>query len=295
MNTLYIIGNGFDRKHDLPTQFEDFHKYVMENRKELERDFEEYFRLGKSEEHLWTNFEKDLETFDWKSFYHAHCNIDINEDSFKPSLFYSLEDDLKEQTDRLTDSIREAFESWIENIDIESVNCILTIEDNSFFITFNYTLLLERVYKIPNDRILHIHGDIEYQQNDKLIFGHNSILEEEPELDENGDSNRTISSGSESASKYPFYALQKPVKEIIEENKKQFECLSTIKKVIVLGHSLNKIDIPYFKEIIGNTNDVKYEVSYHTDWEKENHPLTLQGIGIDKNNIKMIIFNDLIW
>ena len=35
MKTLYIIGNGFDLHHNLPTQYSDFSKYIQEKNVEL--------------------------------------------------------------------------------------------------------------------------------------------------------------------------------------------------------------------------------------------------------------------
>lgn len=284
MKTLYLIGNGFDLHHNLPTEWKYFHKYIQENQNDLENSFEEYFSLEMDDENLWSSFEKNLETFNWKTFFDDNCNVYPDDDNFRPSDTYGLEDDLNEQTQYLIESIREAFESWIKNIDIESVKKKLSFEEDSLFINFNYTLLLENVYQIQPDNIVHIHGDIE---NNQIVFGHNMIIEEESEIDENGYSNRTPFSDSESAAKQPFYSFYKPVENIIEENKHLFERLSTVKKIIILGHSLDEIDIPYFEEILKQTSNATWEVSYHKEWEEEHHFNTLQNIGVSKEDIRM--------
>lgn len=284
MKTLYVIGNGFDMHHCLPTHYNDFHKYIKENQNDLEQALKEYFSFSKCCNKLWSNFEKDLETFDWKTFFEDNCNVYPEDDNFRLSDTYGLEDDLNEQAQYLIDSIREAFESWIENIDIEYVENKLSFEEDSFFINFNYTLLLENVYQIQKDKIVHIHGDIE---NNQIVFGHNMVVEEESEIDKNGDSNRTPFSDSEFASKHPFYAFYKPVGNIIAENKHLFERLSTVKKIIVLGHSLDDIDLPYFEEILKQTNNATWKVSYHKKREEEHHFNTLQNIGVSKGDIMM--------
>lgn len=60
---------------------------------------------------------------------------------------------------------------------------------------------------------MHIHG--RSSTFDELIYGHGEAIEDVPELDENGESNRTMFSDAESAAKYPFQALQKPVFETL--------------------------------------------------------------------------------
>lgn len=283
MKTLYIIGNGFDLHHYLPTEWKDFHKHIQENDNDLENNFEDYFSLEMDDKNLWSNFEKDLETFNWKVFFDDNCNVQIDDD-FRLSFLYSIEDDLDEQSNHLIESIKGAFESWIKNIDFEYVEKKCPIEEDSFFISFNYTLLLENVYQIQKDKILHIHGDIE---NNQIVFGHNKIIEEEPEIDKNGDSNRTPFSDSESASKYPFYAFYKPVENIIEENKNLFEQLGDVKKIIVLGHSLTEIDLPYFEEILKHTSNAKWKVSFYKEREEKHHFNTLQNIGVCEEDITM--------
>lgn len=284
MKTLYVIGTGFDSNHGLSTQWEDFHMYIQKNENELVKDLKKYFSIEVDNEILWSNFEEYLATFDWKTFFDDNYFVYPDDDNFRISDTYGLEDDLDEEANRLIESIREAFESWIGNIDIEFVEEKMPMEKDSFFINFNYTLLLENVYQIQKDKILHIHGDIE---KNKIVFGHNMLKEEEPELDKNGDSNRTPFSDSESASKYPFYAFYKPVENIIEENKTIFEQLGNVKKIIVLGHSLNEIDLPYFKEILKHTSNAKWEVSYYKENEEEHHFNTLQNIGVCEEDIMM--------
>jgi hypothetical protein len=284
MKTLYVIGNGFDIHHGLSTGYQFFHKYILQNQKELVDDLEKYFSFFEDVDKLWSSFEEDLKTFEFESFYDDNCNVQSDDENFELNLTYGLEDNINEQSRKLIESIREAFESWIENIDIESVEKKLHVEENSFFINFNYTLLLENVYQIHQDKIVHIHGDIE---NKQIVFGHSKVLKEDLEIDENGDSNRTPFSDSESAVKQTFHAFYKPVGNIIKENKHHFERFNTVKKIIVLGHSLKEIDIPYFEEILIHTNNAKWEVSYYEEKEEKEHLQKLQKIGINKKDIKL--------
>jgi hypothetical protein len=299
MKTLYIIGNGFDLHHDLQTNYCSFHKYIIKNHQDLSDAFDEFFQLRTDKYYYWTNFEEDLGTFDWQIFYDENCHLDIFNENFKPSETYSCEDDLDEVGNRLESEMRGAFVSWLESIDLVSTKQIFPFEPDSFYITFNYTFLLENTYHIQQEKILHIHGDIEMDLED-IKLGHNQTMEEESERDKNGDSNRTILSDSKSAAKYIFESFHKPVEHIIATNKNLFKNFSAVEKIVVLGHSLNQIDIPYFEEIHKNTTkNAKWTVSYYgrnkieEEQEREQHLLSLMGVGVEKANIRLSKLEDI--
>lgn len=289
MNRLYIIGNGFDRYHALPTQYSDFHRFLIANDADFVNYLETYFQFNfdKCNEYLWTCFEDDLATFDSEFFMESYKNFDVLDDDFKPRFFYGLDGELSQETEELVDKVKEAFWDWLNEVDLDPIQKRLNLDDNSIFLTFNYTLTLEKIYHIPDDRIFHIHGDV-VNHPGNLIFGHNEdIIEEEPELDENGDSNRSMSSDSEATSKFPFHAFYKPVSNIIAENRDYFKGLSQIEEIIILGHSLNPTDIPYFKVINRQTPNATWKVSYHTEREKDKHLKNLLDMGMDRNRIKL--------
>jgi hypothetical protein len=292
MRTLYVIGNGFDLYHDLLTEYKDFHKYIKENHSKLGNSLKEYFNLRTkkddfTEEYLWTNFEEDLGTFNSQAFFDGINNIDINDESFRPSMTYGLEDEITESAETLVTYIQTAFVNWLENIDIENRPVEIAFEPNSLFITFNYTLLLENYYRIPKERVFHIHGSID-NDIENIILGHNQTMKEESELDENGDSNRTLFTDSENAAKYPFHAFFKPVDDIIKKNKFLFESLSSVETVIVLGHSLNHIDRPYFEEIKKQVSiNSNWIVSYRGEKEKNSHMVSLRSLGINESLFKL--------
>lgn len=286
IDTLYIIGNGFDLFHNLRTSYGDFHKYVSTNNTELENNFEEYFDFRISDNRSWTNFEEDLGTFNWKLFFDDNCHIDILDDNFRPSFTFSLEDDLQELTEHLISDIRKTFSDWLTTVDLKFTQKKLVLRKDSFFINFNYTMTLEKVYEIETERVLHIHNDVD-DDPETLIFGHNTTLAEVSELDENGDSNRTIFTDSEGAAMTPLHQFRKPVENVIAENDKAFESVCNVKNVFVLGHSLNQIDIPYFREIFNRTKDAKWNVSYYKENETDMLVSALHQIGASQESIKL--------
>ena len=69
--------------------------------------------------------------------------------------------------------------------------------------------------------------------------------------------------------------FRKPVAEVIEKHRSDFEALAGIEEMIVLGVSYSDIDKPYFERIIEATgDDIKVMLGHHTFWDG-NHALAL--------------------
>lgn len=284
MTRLYIIGNGFDLYHGLPTQYGQFYDFA----KDVLEEIENYYSLSLSETNPWHDFENALGAFNWKNFYDTHSQIDINTEDFRPSYAYCLEDDLTEQANELVATVKDYFQKWISNIDISTATRKLNLLENSVFITFNYTSTLETIYGIETDKILHIHGRSDTY--DDLIFGHGETMNEESELDENGYSNRTIFSDAESAAKYPFYAFRKPVDEGIVKLEQFLAPFEPIREIFVIGHSLNNIDLPYIRSLAKRAPHAKWKVYIYKPGDEENYIRTLILCGISKKRINTGIY-----
>lgn len=287
MKKLYIIGNGFDLWHGLPTGYEHFYEFA----KQLLDDIEDYYSFEIAHSGPWHNFENSLGSFDWEYFYDAHNHIDVTSESFRRSEVYGLEDDLTEQADNYVEAIKESFREWIEGIDVSVANKKLTFPQNAKFITFNYTSTLQSIYGISDEKVFHIHGQSE--KYDELIFGHSVTMEEEPELDENGDSNRTMFSDAQGAAKYPFYAFQKPVSEVIENNLEFFESVEDVREIVVIGHSFNNIDLPYFKKLAESVKNTMWLVYCYKESDKVHHVQELLNCGVRKESIRTCVYEDL--
>lgn len=284
MTDLYVIGNGFDRFHGLPTRYIDFREH---SGSKLE-DLEAYFYFDLSDDQMWWNFENKLGDFDGKLFFDDYC---FNDQCESWGEAQGVADDISEWANKLVDEIREAFESWIESIDVSKVRPVLNINHHSQYLSFNYTSVLQDVYGVPACKINYIHGSV--SSGDSLIFGHGNEIIEEPEIDEFGDSNRTMYTDAENAAKIPLYVFQKNVSEIIQENKNFFKSLNGITNIFVIGHSLNSIDMPYFVELAKSASDANWIVSYHSNDEKYNHPTKLINAGVPISRIKTCSASEL--
>jgi Bacteriophage abortive infection AbiH len=278
MSKLFVIGNGFDLWHGLPTNYALFYEFA----KETLDDFEQFCDVPQVG--AWYDFENSLGRFDWSLLYDAHNYTDSLSDNFKPSEAYGLEDDLKEQADGYVDSIKELFQEWIEGIDVSVAEVKFAFPIDSSFINFNYTSTLQLVYGVKENRIFHIHGRAD--NLDELIFGHGETRVEIPELDENGDSNRTIFSDAESAAKYPFYALQKPVDDVLKKHQDVFSHAKNVNEIVIIGHSLNNVDLPYFKKLAEYAPNAQWLVYCYNPDDKIHLVEQLLKCGVHPNRIK---------
>lgn len=182
---------------------------------------------------------------------------------------------------------------------------LLDIDKNACFLTFNYTDFLESVYGIPNDQINYIHGsrhgkygslvighsadDDEnfelwikrnehrrryrpnlkdgkghYFANDKLAYLA-YFLEDEAKGNWRLPIRYYAAQDAKMRFEHYYVANVKPTKRIIEDNSRFFESLSNIKKITVIGHSLSKVDMPYFERVIDYVGDnVVWNFSFHS-------------------------------
>jgi hypothetical protein len=287
MTTLYVVGNGFDLWHGLPTGYDQFCEFARDTLAEVEAYY--YFDLSKKGP--WCDFENSLGRFDWRLFYEAHDNTDVTAESFRPSEVYGLEDDLTEQADSHVNAIRECFREWIDGIDISVAKKKMNFTPDDRFFTFNYTSTLQLAYGIEDEKVFHIHGRAD--RFDELVFGHGELMEEEPELDENGDSNRTMFSDAQGAAKYPFYALQKPVDKVLERSRLRFELQRDVTDIIVIGHSLNEVDLPYFKKLADCAKGARWRVYCYEAADKVHHMQQLLKCGVSAERIQICAYPEL--
>lgn len=290
MSKLYVIGNGFDLFHELKTSYADFNEYLNFNEMDF-GDTAEFFELTVGENGLWKDFENDLGSFDSDSYFDYHNEIDTTHEDFRPSEVYGLEDELANQSEVLVSSIKEAFIEWIGLIEVDAEPRINAFGPSDVFLSFNYTPILQAVYSIDNAQICHIHGAV--FKGSELIFGHGLTITQNPELDENGDSLRTMFTDAEGNANIPLAMLQKPVHEVISQHEQFFHKLSGLKQIVVLGHSLSDVDLPYFNLISKNNPDAAWKVSFYDDDAQDKLREQLLKTGISIEQVDFIKIGDL--
>jgi len=261
--------------------------------KEKPNFFNEITNAYSYSEHLWKDFEKELPS----------CSVDISErgiqmgGEMRAEIDYDPYDDmgigiwLKEQYEFIY-NLPKILRAWIESIDINKAQKFkqtLFACDSKYF-TFNYTATLERVYGIDADDILHIHGFVE-NKNEELVIGHGdkSIISE------------MCTKMTEAENDFlPYhYASYKQVHDycsatfkqtasMIDRNSKYFNNLACIDNVIVIGHSLGQVDMPYFEKIRDSISpNAIWNVYYHDPNDESRFRSTIEGIGVLKENINV--------
>lgn len=295
---LFIIGNGFDIYHGIPSRFSDFEKHLRVADHSLYSLIEQFLPVGE----------------EWRDLEEALAGIDIDGIVDYASQFlasYGAEDwsdaghhDYQYEVDRIVDglsaTLKQSFTEWVLQLPIPSRDAIdapLNIDPTSLFLTFNYTDTLSAVYGVPDSNVLFIHGKAEKGSND-LVLGHAWNPTEVPSLNDvpNPESMDTrVMEGNESLNDY-FGKTFKDAKGIIECNISFFKGLRDISTVYVLGHSISPVDIEYFKAINNNldTDNVKWIISYHTDADLERHRNAMNHLGVKEKMISIIRLGDLI-
>jgi hypothetical protein len=293
---LNIIGNGFDLYHGLPSSYYYFGCYLVENNCELYDELSEMygFRKGVNSGFPSDDFYYAVEDFFWKDF-EIHLG-EIN------SLWVdeSLQDDLGLENDDAvdldmyqynnSDEIKKALSRWMNNIvdkeenykiireKMKTEKFKLNLSKKDYYLSFNYTHTLEKIYRIDENKIYHIHGECTESVEDNLIIGHGNdrrINEIKRDIEKfEGNDFEQASRNRENELKcicYNLTELRKDVAFCIKESKRFFNrIVDKPDKIQVYGLSLGDVDIPYLVYIRERWPDAKWRFSYYFEDQKTN-------------------------
>jgi len=266
MTTLYIIGNGFDLYHGLHTNYSDFHDFLSCHGEEdlidsMERYWGHYDVLH-GEHTLWSDLESALGEYNVKDImddmFEGHT-LDIDHIS---SSIGEVDAEVTENFVPLRERLNEQFSSWVRSMDFSRISrkSLYGFDPSGLFLVFNYTDTLEKVYGVSSSQVLHIHGDAG-NLADELIVGHDKLYKEVPQEDDFYD--RTEYQHQIAS---VINGLYKDTAKIISRHHEFFSQLSSIDTVVVYGHSIADVDLPYFQEIKKNIQpNATWHISYHGD------------------------------
>jgi len=281
MEILYIIGNGFDLHHDLPTRYSDFCNYLKNHpgNSELKYNLELCFAGD-----IWADFEKALGEFDIPAIIDDDRHLLPDEDSDRDGDRYRAPDYAERLVEELTTGVSNKLNEWILSIEYpENIQTLkLPLDTSAYFLSFNYTKTLEGIYKIPTQNILHVHNiakpyyshrkpddpDEEYiERQTDIIIGHsvNPSTIKKPQTNIKGNAGCVA---KETINKLiEFYSRsEKKVQSIISLHRQFFDAsfLSQFNKIIIIGHSLSDVDMLYFDNIAKLiVNNVQYVITYY--------------------------------
>ncbi len=157
MKKLYIIGNGFDLAHNLPTRFDPNFKDIA--RKHEQDNFWDIYQSHKDD--IWSDFENLLGCPDYNALEEIFNDYapDYTSDRERDRNSIIMQVDLNGNLRDALEEFASTADSCLSNIQAnDSIKKLLDID--GCYITFNYTHTLEETYQIPNNHVLHIHGEV---------------------------------------------------------------------------------------------------------------------------------------
>ncbi|WP_068310482.1 bacteriophage abortive infection AbiH family protein [Polycladidibacter hongkongensis] len=261
---LFILGNGFDLHHGIPSRYSDFGEYVRKENTTVFDLINDYLYVDKD---FWNCFEERLAGFDSDLVIdHATNYLEpYGADDWSDSFHHNYEYVIQQVVQGLSSDLRQLFAGWLKTLAIPNNNFepkLSCIQKNALFLSFNYTTTLQNIYGVPECNVLHIHGKSN-DQSSEIILGHAWEQEEKLEkcIDENTDVR--VAGGYQLIDQY-FVETFKPTKALIEQHQLFFRNLRDISEVYVLGHSLAEVDATYFVEVVKNVSSLaRWTVSYY--------------------------------
>lgn len=174
MSKLYILGNGFDLYHGLPTSYKDYKSYLELYCKDIYSAYAgfKYLNLDYAltcNDERWSRIEEAI-NIDYTRLLKDFLKEASSE---SPQDYLGSEDAcflLDEATRFIFDFTGECFARWVRSIDVSTASPILNLTSSDFYISFNYTSSLEHIYSIEPSNILHVHGSIDSVDPGQLIL-----------------------------------------------------------------------------------------------------------------------------
>lgn len=178
---LFIIGNGFDIMHGVPSSYYNFRDTIGKNNI-LRFILEAYIR----KDDIWGNFEDNLAYLDREMMLGTVDDLlsgfgvpDEEDDDFSAADFFAAQEIAASPVFILTQELPKRFRRWINTL--EPYNVSKPLEDllkvEARYVNFNYTEFLETIYGVPGKNVLYIHGD-RRDKKAQLVLGHGHDTEE---------------------------------------------------------------------------------------------------------------------
>ncbi|MFD3191883.1 bacteriophage abortive infection AbiH family protein [Sedimentitalea sp. HM32M-2] len=241
---LFIIGNGFDLHHGIPSGYGDFGRYVEQNDPATFQLINEYLFV---DEDFWYCLEERLATFDSDKILDHAANflVSYGVDDWSDADHHNYEYEIQQVAGGLSCDMRDRFADWVRSLPIPNAKFspkIACVSPEAHFLNFNYTPTLQQAYNVPDQNVLHIHGRAS-EPNSKLVLGHGWERDADESLSRyvDEDTDTRVAGGYHLIDQY-FADTFKPAGSIIALNKSFFTGLQNVREIWVLGHSLADVD-----------------------------------------------------
>lgn len=273
---LYIIGNGFDLHHQIPSSYKAFGAYLGANDWETYDVVQRYFDVSAE---FWAEMEERLASLDIDTLIDDASSslVSYGAEDWSDAYHHDYQYEIDQVVAAVSSTLRLRFAEWIWQLPLPSHSQIsglrLPIDLSAIFLNFNYTPSLQQLYGVPDTNILHVHGK-SGAPDSRLVLGHGWTPpprskpkpDEYPYDEDYDETDVRITEGQQIIDRY-FKETFKPTAQIIIDNFAFFNSLSNISKIFVIGHSVSDVDHPYFREVIRNidADHVRWQISYFGD------------------------------
>jgi hypothetical protein len=298
LKSLYVIGNGFDLWHDIPSRFGDFKAHVSENAPQIFNAVEAYLPAGDE----WNQLEQALAEMDVDAlidnlghFMTPYGAVDWS-DSGHHDFQYEVENCVK----CLSTGLKDQFASWVRGLPIPTQldlsRRLKTLDPTAHYLSFNYTPTLKSVYGIDYRRVCFIHGSAA-TKDEELILGHAWSPTARTSLNSREDIEEIdvrLFEANEIIDGY-FSSTFKKSAEIIQKHFDFFSHISGVEQVFVLGHSLSEVDSDYFATMlkIPALTVASWKIACRDLSEWPEKLISLHNLGIPTHKATPVIWESL--
>ncbi|MED1471771.1 bacteriophage abortive infection AbiH family protein [Bacillus salipaludis] len=296
MKRLFIIGNGFDLHHGMKTRYWDFKEYLSETETGILETMEMFNMFG---EDLWSNFEANLANIDVQLMfdYYSDSLVSYTDDNWSDRYHHEFQYLIEQDTWYMSDGLISQFVKWICSIDLPTkmsagiAKCFAEVKD-SHYLNFNYTPTLQSLYGIDDEKVLHIHNKV-VDESSEIILGH-AVGKPESNLALVYGDVRTDEAYDDSIRQY-YATTHKSTASVIAKNESFFNSSDKYNEIIIMGHSLSDVDLPYIQQIKTNLchENTRWYVSYHSEDAIESHRRGLERCSISDNKVSFFRLCDL--
>ena len=284
--TLYVVGNGFDLWHGIPSSLAQFKQYVQAIDRDIYHEIEEYLPTRED----WSDLELALADMDAEALIDnlGHFMGSYGAEDWSDAGHHDFQFAVQNVVERLSSGMRMRFAEWIRKLPIPSSATtskrITALDAGALFFSFNYTSTLSTLYGVHPDRILFIHG-CAARAGDELVLGHawhpqtRRSLNDRPDIEE---IDPRLMEANDIIDDY-FSVTFKPSTELITQHREFFDALTSVEQVIVLGHSLSRVDAAYFTALIEQRSvaEARWQVACRSREEWPEKRVLLAQLGID--------------
>lgn len=291
---LYIIGNGFDLAHNLPTSYNNFRDWLIEKYPYASYNYrvpesimypdggEVYDDnevigyiieiLDSCDEGEWNNLEAYLGSIAFDALSDELLDETFEKDTFRE--IYANED-ISNNISIVFKRLKSLFEDWVYN-ELGNINyrghynayISECLDRDGKYLSFNYTTTLECVYGVNG--VCHIHGCAD-DKNCNIYFGHG-----------NDDDFTTKSIGASDTFNSLKHFFRKNTSKAYFDNIYFFRDLKKIEEIYSYGFSFSDVDMFYINEIKKRINKKAIWYINEYDWDRKHEIVEKLGFKTER-------------